>query len=163
MLFIRTYGDIMRQLRDLLSITAERLDAFTHPRVSIAWQDLDLVYRRVHNPSDDIQGSVVGHRLEDPLEDKEQAAMLTASKRKILETGEPYHEIQPIVLGGQRHVFDVMIEPTYDENGQQDGLISINIDITDLALARERLKEANVRLIKLLDQALKSESGQRAR
>jgi PAS fold len=147
----------VKRLKDMLSSTARTMDAFKHPRVNIAWQDLDFVYRKVHNPSPDIKGPIVGKKLEDLLEDKAQAAQLTAQKQQIVETGKPHNAQIKIVLGGKEHIFDLSIEPTYDEHGEIDGLISTTIDVTDLVMAREQIKEANGRLVKLLDQALRGE------
>jgi len=138
----------------MLAVTAKKLDAFKHPRVSVAWQDVDLVYRRVHNPSPDVPGNIIGKKLEDVIGDAQQAAQLTAVKREIIRTGTPFASITTVRLGKRDHVLDVSIEPTYDEQGEIDGLISVNIDVTDLMLARERLAEANARLVKLLDSAL---------
>jgi hypothetical protein len=42
-------------------------------------------------------------------------------------------------------------------------LVDISIDVTDLVTAREQLKEANVRLIKLLDDAMHSSPHQKSR
>lgn len=144
----------LKKLRDILDRTAKSLESFTHPRVSIAWQDLDLVFQRVYNPSADLTMDIVGRRVEDFIEDKSRARELSALKRQIIETGEPYQEVTTVVLGGKKHIFDMSIEPTYDERGKMDGLITITIDVTDLEEAKERLGEANRRLVKLLDEAL---------
>lgn len=144
----------MKQLRKMLAQTVKNLDAFTHPRVSVAWQDVDLVYRRVHNPSPDLPGDIIGKKLEDVIADPASAERLTQVKRQILKTHEPYASIMTLRLGPNDHVLDVSIEPTYDSTGQVDGLISVNIDVTDLVAAREQLAEANSRLVKLLDNAL---------
>jgi hypothetical protein len=140
----------------MLTSTARRLDAFKHPRVSVAWQDLDLVYRKVFNQSSDITVNLVGKRLADVLDDPDEVRRLEAAKLKILKTGKPHHETFSTTIAGNRHIFDVSIEPTYDAGGKLDGLISISIEITDLVSAREQLKEANNRLMKLLDQTLAS-------
>jgi len=144
----------MKELRDILLRTAKDLEEFTHPRVSIAWQDRDLVYRRVHNPSPDLGQDIVGKKLEDIIGDANQARELTNVKQRVLETGQPFHEVTTLILGGERHILDVSIEPTFNEVGEMDGLISVNIDVTDLVNAREQLAAANARLVKLLDAAL---------
>lgn len=146
----------MKQLRDILARTAKNLEAFTHPRVSVAWQDVDLVYRRVHNPSPDLPDDIIGHKLEDVIGDTAEARRLTEAKRRILRTHKPFTSLTKLRLGKRDHVIDISIEPTYDEHGQVDGLISVNIDVTDLVEARLRLAEANERLMKLLDSALDS-------
>jgi DNA-binding protein YbaB len=153
----------VKKLKDILNKTAESLDAFTHPRVSIAWQDRDLVFRKVHNPSPDLEGSIIGKTIEDVVKDQPQAKKLSARKRKILETGEPWHDVVQVTLGGNKHFFDVSIEPSYNEDGVLEGLVDISIDVTDLVTAREQLKEANVRLIKLLDDAMHSSPHQKSR
>lgn len=144
----------MKKLRDMLDQTAKSLESFTHPRVSVAWQDLDLVFQRVYNPSADLPMDIVGRRVEDFIEDAARAQELSDLKRHIIREKKPYQEIIPVELGGKKHVFDVSIEPTYDEHNEMDGLITITIDVTDLEEARQQLNEANQRLVKLLDEAL---------
>lgn len=145
----------MRELKDILTRTASNLDAFSHPRVSIAWQDTDMVYRRVHNQSDDIGHSIIGRKLDDIMADKAELKRLTEEKLGVLRTGKAVHTFTTIELGGNKHVFDTSLEATYNEAGEIDGLVSISIDITDIELARKELAEANKRLMKLLDNALK--------
>jgi len=147
-------GSRLKQLREMLDQTRKSLGLFTHPRVSVAWQDLNLVFRRVYNPSADLPVNIVGRRIEDFLEDEVHARELTALKQNIMLTRKPYQEVIPVMLSGHKHIFDVNIEPTYDEAGKMDGLITITIDVTDLEEARMRLDEANQRLVKLLDEAL---------
>jgi hypothetical protein len=144
----------MRELHDLLAKTSKNLESFVHPRVSIAWQDLDLVYRKVHNPSSDIEETIVGKKLGDVLTDRKEVDRLTKIKNKVIQTGEPYVEIVEITLGGRTHFYDISIEPVYDELGEMDGLMSVNIDMTDLVEAREQLKLANARLMGHLDEVL---------
>jgi len=144
----------VRQLKDILERTTEDLEAFTHPRVSVAWQDLDLVYWRVYNPIPEFAGHIVGKRIEDIVENKEVATELSEAKRKVIETGKSYHQAATIVMGGRSYIFDLSIEPTYDDENQIDGLMTICVDITDLIQAKEHLAKANERLIKLLDDAL---------
>jgi PAS domain-containing protein len=144
----------LRELRNILQKTAKNLDSFKHPRVSIAWTDRDLIFRRVHNPSPDLGTDILGKKLEDVLGDTVQARRLSMAKRRVLQTGKSFHSVTKVILGGNEHTIDVSIEPTYDERGNLDGVISINIDVTDLVEARERLSEANERLVKILDTAL---------
>jgi hypothetical protein len=144
----------MRELQDLLTKTSKNLEALVHPRVSIAWQDLDLVYLKVHNPSSDIEESIVGKKLGDVLTDQPEVDRLTKIKNEVIRTGKPYVEIIQIKLGGRTHFYDISIEPTYDEIGDMDGLMSVNIDMTDLVEAREQLKLANARLMGHLDEVL---------
>lgn len=147
----------MRQLRDILTRTASNLDAFTHPRVSIAWQDTDLIYRRVHNQSDDIEPSIIGRKLDDLMTDKAELKRLTAEKLGVLKTGQAVHTYTTMKLNGNTHMFDTSLEATRNEAGEIDGLVSISIDVTDLEMARKQLAEANKRLMKLLDETLKLE------
>jgi hypothetical protein len=147
----------LRQLKDILTRTASNLDAFTHPRVSIAWQDTDLVYRRVHNQSNDILPSIIGLKLDDIVTDKDELERLIAEKRRVLKTGRAVQTFTTIELSGKKHVFDTSLEPTRNEAGEIDGIVSISIDITDLETAREELAEANRRLMQLLDKTLKLE------
>jgi len=144
----------LKKLSQLLAKTAKSLELFEHTRISIAWQDVDLVYRHAHNPSPDLGMDIVGKRLEDIIGDTEQARRLSAIKRTVLETGESYQERVEIPIGQRPHHYDLTIEPTYDANGAMDGLVSINIEITDLIEAKKQLAEANERLLRLLNETL---------
>jgi transcriptional regulator with PAS, ATPase and Fis domain len=144
----------MKKLSDILAQTAESLKASAHPRVSVAWQDLDLVYTRVHNPSPDLGVDIIGKRLEDVIDSQEEARRLSEVKRHVIRTGQPYAEEIQVTFGGKKRSFDITIETTLDETGQVDGLISVNVDVTDLVEARRRLMEANTRLTRLLAEAM---------
>lgn len=149
-----TKGSRLKHLRKMLHQTAKNLESFTHPRASVAWQDLDLVFRKVYNPSPDLPMDIVGKKVEDFIEDKDRARELNGLKQQIIETATPHHEVIHVTLGGRDHMYDISIEPTYDEQGEMDGLITITIDLTDLMTARRELDEANNRLVKLLSETL---------
>jgi hypothetical protein len=144
----------MRELNELLNRTAKNLEAFGHPRVSIAWQDLDLTFTRVHNPSPDLGTGIIGKKLSDVMDDQPEAERLSDIKRRVIRTRELYVETICIELGGRKHFYDISIEPTYDGHGKIDGLMSVNIDMTDVMEARAQLKEANDRMIGHLGQVM---------
>ena len=152
----------MKQLQDMLEQTARNLEAFTHPRVSVAWEDRSLVYTRVHNPNPDLGMDILGKKLEDILTDKTEVKRLTAEKQRVL-SGKSFHRLEKLHLGGKVHMFDVSLEPTYDDSGAVDGLVSVSIDVTDLIAARQQLTEANARLVKLLGDALGHDGSPRRR
>jgi PAS domain-containing protein len=147
----------MKDLKRMIASAAENLETFSHPRVSVALQNFDLVYVRVYNPSPDLGMDIIGKRLEDIVGDTPEAKRLTAIKRKVIRSGTPHHETTTLPLGRKLHTFDLNIEPTYDESGQIDGLMSANIDVTDLVQARKQLAAANARLVKLLGTAFDGE------
>ncbi len=150
----------MREVKRMLTRAAKNLETFSHPRVSVALEDLDLKYIHVSNPSPDLGMDILGKRLEDIVHDQPEVQRLTAVKRTVLATGRPYHETVSLPLNGHKaRTFDLSIEPTYDDADNINGLMSVNIDITDLVQARQQLTAANARLVKLLDQALDAESG----
>jgi hypothetical protein len=153
----------MKKLSDILARTAENLEASAHPRVSVAWQNLDLVYTRVHNPSPDLGMDIIGKRLEDVLDNKTEARRLSEIKRQVISAGKPHAEEVQVTFGGRKRKFDTTIEPTLDDSGNVDGLISVNVDVTDLVEARQRLVEANERLTRLLADALDQSPVRRVR
>jgi hypothetical protein len=144
----------------MLTQTSKSLDSFTHPRVSVAWQDRELVFRRVYSPIADLPVDVVGKKVEDFYDDKSHAHKMSGIKRQVIESGRPYQDVITVKLGGKKHIFDISIEPTHD-GGSIDGLMTITIDVTDLMEAREQLNEANQRLVKLLGEALDDSPGSR--
>lgn len=151
----------MKKLQDMLNQTSKSLDSFTHPRVSVAWQDRNLVFQRVYNPSADLPTDVVGKKIEDFYDDKSHASEMSNIKRQVMESGQPFQDVITVKLGGKKHIFDISIEPTLSDDGNIDGLMSITIDVTDLMEAREQLHEANQRLVKLLGEALDDSPGSR--
>jgi PAS domain-containing protein len=151
----------LKKLTRMLARTAQDLEAIAHPRVSVAWQDLNLVYRRVYNPSPDISTNILGKRLEDVIDDKAKAEQLNSVKREVIRSRRPYHETVKVGFGGRPHYYDLTVEPTYNEQGVMDGLISVNIDVTDLMEAKQHLAEANERLLSLLENTLDQQPGVR--
>jgi hypothetical protein len=146
----------MKRLSIILAQTAEALEDVHYPRVSVAWQDKDLIYRRVYNPSPDLGMNILGKRLEDLMTNQAEAQRLTAIKQTVLTTGRPHHESIKIELGGKAHYYDLTVERTEDDSGQPDGLISVNIDVTDLIFAKHQLMKANERLTQMLEDTLDS-------
>ena len=151
----------MKRISELLESTAEHLQALNHPRVSIAWEDLDLVFRRVFNPNPDLGGDIVGKKLVDILDNPKEARRLTKIKQKVLDTRKEHHEHVVVEFGGSAHTYDMTLQPTFDADGQLDGLMSVNIDLTDLIEAQERLKAANERLLGYLSQTLETTQQER--
>src|ERR1700683_5363921 len=135
----------------MLTKAARNLETFSHPRVSVALENLDLRFIRVYNPSPDLGMDILGKRIEDVLGDSPESRRLTELKREVIRSGKPHSDTLTLMLGRKRHVFDSTIEPTYDETGRIDGVMSVNIDVTDLGQAREQLAAANVRLWKRFD------------
>jgi hypothetical protein len=148
----------MKQLAIMLAQTSEALGGVRYPRVSVAWQDLDLVYRRVYNPNPSLGTNIVGKRLDDIMTDKAELRRLTKIKQQVLKTGKPYYESLTIELGGKTHHYDLTIERTTDEQGRPDGLVSVNIDVSDLVKAKQQLAEANERLVQILADTLEAAS-----
>lgn len=145
---------VLRKLSSMLAKAMQNLEAIQSPRVSVAWQDLDMIYRRVHNPSPDIGTNIIGKRLEDILPDKEQARRMNEIKRTVIKTGKPYHDNIQMSFGNGLHYYELTIEPTFAPDGTIDGLTSVTIEVTDLIEAKQQLAEANARLMQILEDTL---------
>jgi two-component system sensor histidine kinase EvgS len=107
-----------------------RAIAFNTPD-HILMQDRDLRYDFVVNPQIGLtESDMVGKTDHDILEKKE-AEDLTVIKRKVLETGEPFHlEASLQNLKGEPEIFDGSYIPRFDSTGKVDGIIGYFRNIT---------------------------------
>lgn len=83
----------------------------------------------------------------DNLEDKEQARIIKANDRRIMESGVAEQLVENVRLAnGSPAVWLSQKAPLRDENGEVIGLAGASIDITDRIRAETELKELNLTL-----------------
>ncbi|MCW2239476.1 PAS domain S-box-containing protein [Azospirillum canadense] len=111
-------------------------------------QDRDLRYTWILNPALGYQAeAVLGTADADLFERAEDAAALTAIKRRVLESGQgERHEIR-VRQDGAEHHYDLIVEPDRDAGGAVIGVIGAATDITAHVATRQalRLKEEHLR------------------
>ena len=153
----------MKKLAKLLAGAAEQIDGSLHPRVSIATQNRDMEYTSIY--SEEASSTTLGKRLDMLYQDDEQTKALTEAKRVVLATGATHHGTYTLSQSGQKRVrvYEMTIQAIKDEHGAVTGLMTASVDMTDIYEAQKRLKDANDRLVVLLNQVLDSPISSTAR
>jgi len=80
------------------------------------------------------------------------AAMLEASDRQVLQSGQRCEFEVPMMVGGQRRHFYVTKEPIRDESGSLTGLLGMARDMTRQVEAEESLRRLSGRFLRLQDE-----------
>ena len=102
--------------------------------------DADLRYRWLHNPHPAFRREdVIGRRDEDLLP-AEQAAPLTALKRRVLDTGVGDTGEVAVESGGIKYVYNLVVEPSRDPGGKVVGVTVAAMDITATKQAEADLR-----------------------
>ncbi|HXX55155.1 MAG TPA: PAS domain S-box protein [Methanoregula sp.] len=116
--------------------------ALKNAPVSVAMQDRDLVFRwaynqRTWNP-DEISG-----KSDTDLFAPEDVEWLVPLKRKVIETGSEVRVENWVTSNGRRMYLDLYIEPLRDASGKIAGIGIAAVDLTELRLAEDALKESS--------------------
>jgi signal transduction histidine kinase len=129
-----------RLMKELVASEARFRIAMAGARTIVYEQDLSLRYVWYHNPI--VPGDLVGKTHEEALP-PDEAAMLTAAKRHVLEVGEGLREEMDFTFGSKelRHYRET-IEPLRDHTGKIVGVIGAATDITEQQRTLKRLAEA---------------------
>ncbi len=107
--------------------------------VSVAAQDRDLRYIWAYSQRTDRSGEIIG-RFDDEIFTPEEAAYLTAVKRRVLEKNVEIREQMWFNRPSGRVFLDVFWEPIHDEAGVVTGVASATVDLTSIKLIEEALK-----------------------
>lgn len=102
-------------------------------------QDLDLRYTWIYNSQSYADQPVVG-KSDSELFPAEDAARLTALKRRVMGAGLLTREEVSITVGERISYYDMTLEPLYDENGAVVGLTCAATDITDRKQIENQLR-----------------------
>jgi len=114
--------------------------ALRNAPVSVALQDIDLVYRWAYNQTTRRTDEIVG-RTDADLFAPEDVAWLTPLKRRLLESGSDVHEEHWLTSNGTRVYLDLYFEALHDEAGRIEGIGIAAVNLTDLKLAEIKLAE----------------------
>jgi PAS domain S-box-containing protein len=104
-------------------------------------QDRELRYTWIYNPRE--LESREG-RTEIEIFPHEEAVLLQAFKRRVMETGtRARQEFALTVRGGERRNFDIWVEPLLDAAGRLVGVTGAAVDITERKTIEARLRESS--------------------
>jgi len=125
-------------------------------------QDRDLRYTWSYNsqlplPAGELLGKTVGEIFE-----PEEAARITAVRRRVLETGVGLRDEIQVTFDGRKQYLDTTIEPVLDPSGAVIGLTGASTDVTALREVTERLRDAERKLTEeklYLEQEINTELG----
>jgi two-component sensor histidine kinase len=115
---------------DQLKETAQRFDiVLRQSPVSVFSQDRDLRYTWIRNPPpaypEDSRGKTDAELLP-----SEAAAQMTEIKRRVLESGDARRTEVVLAANGERHWYDLTVEPLRAVDGNIVGTTSAAVDIT---------------------------------
>jgi signal transduction histidine kinase len=126
-------------LRDLRSSEAHFRASLAGAKTAVFEQDESLRYRWHYNPL--LPFNLEG-RTEWDAFSTEDAAMLTALKRRVLEQGVGFTRELGLTFGGERHIFRQWAEPMRDHRGKITGVIGSATDISEEKRTQHHLTEA---------------------
>ena len=106
--------------------------ALQNAPIVVFTQDAALRYTWVHNPRAGFHHSQVLGKRDDELLEPEAAAILTAPKRFVLQSGQSMRQEVTYRIGDQTVVYDLTLEPLRNPNGEIIGLTGAAMDLTDL-------------------------------
>lgn len=103
-------------------------------------QDMDLRYIWSYNQQLGLTDtSIIGMRDEEIFL-PDEAAHLTALKRRVLSSGETLRVEATVTAGGESHVRDLTLKPLRDAGGRIIGIIGAAFDVTERNRAEEALR-----------------------
>jgi len=150
-----------KRIEEVIRRSEERFRvALKDSPITVFSQDLNLRYTWIYNPHLYWNLEIVGKSDEEILGKK--AASLTEIKRRVLKTRKPVREEIAIPHNGTPLVFDVSVEPVFDENGHLTGITGTSTDIARLWEITDRLQTARDRLAQektYLESEIQSELG----
>src|ERR1022692_1563142 len=152
-----------KQMEEALRQSEERFRvALKNSPIAVFNQDRDLRYTWSYNsqlplPAGELLGKKGGEIFE-----PEEAARITAVRRRVLETGVGLRDEIQVTFGGRKQYLDTTIEPVLDPAGAVIGLTGASTDVTGLREVTERLREAERKLTEeklYLEQEIVTELG----
>lgn len=138
-------GHVLETLRlqEQLRQSEERFRlALRNAPVSVAVQDLNLRYIWAYNPRTEKHEDIVG-KLDSDIFIPEEAAPITAMKRRVLTENTELREQMWLTRPTGRIFLDFCWEPIRDEAGKAIGVGSATVDLTKIKLAEEALSRVN--------------------
>jgi signal transduction histidine kinase len=128
-----------RLLKELESSEARFRVGLAGTRTAVYEQDASLRYLWYYNAWLPFS---LGGKTHEEVYEPEDAAVLTAMKRRVVETGESAHEEVDLTLMGERRHFREVVDPVRDHLGKVVGVIGSGIDITEEKRVQQELRDA---------------------
>ena len=100
--------------------------------------DADLRYTWVYNPRNDFTVDAVLGKTDYDLLEPEDAGIITAPKREVLQTGKPVRCELQYHISGNLVAYQVAFEPIFAEDGSVSGLSGLAMDIADIFNLRQQ-------------------------
>ncbi len=115
-------------------------------------QDLDLRYTWVYNPPMGFRSSeMIGKRIGELIERREDAERCEAIKREVIRTGMSRREEIMIYWQGEERYFDLLVDPLHGADGTIAGVTCAAVEITKRRLAEKTLRQSEARFRSVLD------------
>ncbi|AGX86300.1 chemotaxis-related methylase [Candidatus Symbiobacter mobilis CR] len=130
---VLTFVDITtaRKLQDVLWSNEERLRVVLQSTtITLSNQDVGLRYTWIHNPNLGLKGEQIIGKTDADLLSVEDAAVLTALKQQVLDSGKGLRQKVLMTVDGKALVYDLTIEPLRDAAGSVVGLTCASLDVT---------------------------------
>ncbi len=108
--------------------------------ITVFNQDRDLRYTWMHNPRVGQAGQAAVGKTTAEMFIEEDAAGISAMKRRVLDTGHGAREQVELTLEGKKHWVDLTVEPLLGADGQVEGIACASVDVTE-SRARTNLLE----------------------
>jgi len=140
---------LQKEADEALRLSEERFRiALRNAPVVVFSQDLQLRYTLITSSSLALPREDYLGRTDAELFGDEDGARLTAIKEEVLRARSESHAEVTLSLKGERHHFDLVVEPLRDLKGQVVGVLGSAVDTTSLketiAKLRQALNEAQV-------------------
>ncbi|MGP8198241.1 MAG: response regulator [Limisphaerales bacterium] len=123
---------------DALRLSEERFRvALIHSPIMVFNQDTGLTYTWVHNQSVLQTGREMLGKTDAELFPAEEADRLTQIKARVLMTGTGLRQEVSLAANGEKHFYDLTVEPVRDPAGRIAGITGAAMEVTE----RKRLEE----------------------
>jgi signal transduction histidine kinase len=114
--------------------------ALAGARTVVFEQDASLRYVWIYDPL--FTGGSLAGKMDEEVFPAEDAAVLTAIKRRVLDHGEDFHQELALTYGGERRQYREVTEPLHNHAGKVVGVIGSATDITEEKETQHQLRDA---------------------
>lgn len=131
---VLTFVDVTvtRTIHEALRVNEERLRvALSAAAISIFNQDAGLRYTWIDNPHLGLPKEQIIGKTDADLVPEQEAALLTAVKRQVLESGKGARQEFRTTISGKPFVYELTVEPLRDSAGTIIGITCASLDVTE--------------------------------
>lgn len=130
---VLTFVDITaaRKVHEALIVNEDRLRiTLSAASISVFNQDVGLRYTWVCNPNRGFAAEQIIGKTDADLLPEQEAAVLTAIKQQVLESGKGARQNVRMTIAGKAFVYDLIVEPLHDAAGTVVGVTCALLDVT---------------------------------